>query len=426
MTLSDNMEQQVLDDESPLTRYAKLKNSIRRIPISLARRFRNDDEQTISQEHNPLVVYHHPIPNKIENLIQRSNSLASFTQKLQRLNPRHRAPEMPQNRIWDSGRESLQSRYNHEEDESFPEGSDEIKQDEGPVFKIEEDLLDSLFVLTSKDMKYLEGRCIDKFDIVRPAYRIPPPTPRIVEAEAALPDPSNSQQMILLGEEHPAAVPSQQQNHKHRVQKDGLPHSDFHIVGGKNTTGSLYEHADNLSDYYGMPLIEDPASLIRDSIKITPWSHVDDETITLASNVSSNYDQEENNFCKAKDQVPAQAMLLFLRGQGKSFKCIAKLMSGLDDTFLYKNQSRWWNGERISDLPDFDNQMVVKVLAIAKAPRKDWEGEFDMVGKRYSENYRILKRRMRERKVEGLCTRSLENYFWWRCRGEVVHTTIPR
>ena len=417
------MEEDGLDNESSVAKSTNIRKPIWEMPKSFTNRFRTRNEQVTSQEHNPVVIYRHSTPNKIERFIQRSTSISSFTQKLQRFNPRHKEAKIPENRIWDWRDENLQGQDDEKQEELPKECGDQIKDSEDTKFEVEEGQLDKLYVMTGNDLELSRGRFIDKFDIVRQRPRVPPPTPRILEPGVARSDHSKPLQKALFTEEHPADLIRQQNRHRHFAQNLGLPHSDYHVVGAANTNGSLYEHPDNLSDYYCMPLIEDPASHSRESIKITPWTIGDDETATLASEESSNYDQEENNFWKPKEQDPSQAMVLYLRGKGKSLRYIRELMRDLDPKFLNHHESRWFKNVRIADLHEFDDEMVDKVLSIARAPMEDWEKEFDVNGKKWPENYRIIKRRMREKVIEKLCKEAMENYFWWRCRGEIFHKT---
>ena len=327
--------------------------------------------------------------------------------------------------------------------------------------------MNKLYVLTSNEIKQYKGRRFNKFDIVKPRPRAPPPSPRLLEheilseqpvqsaePELIMPAPSFEPEVIspnssidpeLELSDHslrpeivdwstqnaplqPLELLRQQGRHKYLADTLGLPHADYHVVGPIKEEDPLYEHADNLSDIYGVPLIEDPATLITDKTHPTPWDfpRIEGQAYSITTEESSDYDQEDNNFFPPKIQVPSQAMILYLRGKGKSFRAIRELMRDVDPKFLYESESRWWNRERIADLPDFNDGMVEKVLSIAKAPKEEWESHFDANGKEFPEDFRAIKRRQRETALHRLCKQSLENYFYWRMKGIVPHQDILR
>jgi hypothetical protein len=158
------------------------------------------------------------------------------------------------------------------------------------------------------------------------------------------------------------------------------------------------------------------------SIKITePRSN----TLTSTSSTTSSSSSLTRTH-PAHAQVPAQSLILHLRGRGLSVRTIAIQISALSAEFLYDSNSRWFNGLRIPEHPSFDESMVDRIMETCEAGMQWWEGECDDEGKPLPEGFRVLQRRMRISKAEKFVKKCLENYFYWRFSRTVLHPTLMR
>lgn len=126
-----------------------------------------------------------------------------------------------------------------------------------------------------------------------------------------------------------------------------------------------------------------------------------------------------------RSQPPAQALILHLLFRGRDIDEIADVLSRLDDEFLYKTESRFWNRVRIPQLWQLNEPAVLEILAAAQSSELWWEKTTDILGKEIPSSLQIMQSRIRANKVKQLARKSVENYFWWRFMGQRVHSDIP-
>ncbi|KAM3082859.1 hypothetical protein ACMFMF_002509 [Clarireedia jacksonii] len=170
-------------------------------------------------------------------------------------------------------------------------------------------------------------------------------------------------------------------------------------------------------------------TIAADESTVFAAPHDQSETLspeTLANSLASTSSTASSptRSYPARPQVPAQSLILHLRGRGLSIHSIAVLISPLSAEFLYDSDSQWLNGFRIPDHPSFDDRIVQRILETCDAGTPWWEGKFDDEGWPLPEGFRVLQRRMRVDKAEKLVKKCLENYFYWRLLRTVVHPTL--
>jgi hypothetical protein len=266
-------------------------------------------------------------------------------------------------------------------------------------------------VLTTAELVKLKGATIDTIERIK-AYHGPPPTPE--------PEASEPEDLFDWIEEEDVPRPKC----KDLIRYLGAgSHSGFHLVKESNSD-STYLDPNNLSGYYGQPLIYPDAQAVEEHEEVN-----NDDKSECDSDDSSSYDSTENFFRPPRSHPPAQSLILYLRSRGLDIGEIAHKIAILDQDFLYTHESRIVNGYRVPEYWDMNENVLEMLTEVARAPLEEWEvvGARDRFGKLYPEGYRVLKGRMRERGVRRLVSKTLENHLWYRCkRGERVHTDIIR
>lgn len=154
----------------------------------------------------------------------------------------------------------------------------------------------------------------------------------------------------------------------------------------------------------------------------------DDDDDDAASNASSDYDQTQNILNRPRSQLPGQAIILHLLYSGHRLNNVAKLLGPLEKKFLYESESRWWKGYRVPQHTQLTETILEKVVEIARAEREWWEEVHDrdglLEGKEMPKDQGVAHRRMRERMLKRFAKKSVENYLWWRLRGETIHRDV--
>jgi hypothetical protein len=125
-------------------------------------------------------------------------------------------------------------------------------------------------------------------------------------------------------------------------------------------------------------------------------------------------------------QAPAQALILHLLFKGHDIDHIAEALSRLDDEFLFKSESRYWKRVRVPQLWELNTPAVLEVLAVAQSEELWWEKTTDALGKEIPMSLQLMQSRLRANKVKQLARKSVENYLWWRFKGERIHEDIPK
>lgn len=184
-------------------------------------------------------------------------------------------------------------------------------------------------------------------------------------------------------------------------------------------TGSTFEDPINLSDYYGIPLIE-PDKTYRIA-EVEPPVELEED----CSSHDGLYDTTQNTFKSPRRYLPpSHCLILFLHGKGYSLDAMIGVLSDIDSKWLFQNQNRCCKTLRVPELTDFNDELVDKIKCEYKREIEYWEfdGARDEQGRVYTASWKVLKRRKAERELIRLVERVVENHFWWRCEnGEVRH-----
>jgi hypothetical protein len=340
--------------------------------------------------------------------------------------------------------------------------------------------------LTTAELERLDGFSADTLQYVKPAYQVPPPTPAASEAgdkveeddlygaddepvgtgkklleagnqatgaepeadEQSAPFPKlfNTSDMSYEGilnrvrtAQGPAATrkgpslmkPSDEEFATKYQSKDLrtiiVPYSGFYIMAPDGVQ-TVLDVDTNISDYYQLPLIdpmidEDEFDVVSMRPRTSPFSPLNYDS---SDDSEADYDSEENILQRPRSQPPSQAIIHYLTYKGQPLSSITSLLAPLDADFLYTQTSRWFRTIRIPEVHELNDAMMAEVLAVCKAEKQWWEEEVDQQGKVIPQALRIMQGKMRERQVGQLAKVSVENYFWWRLRGEMVHGTVPR
>jgi hypothetical protein len=195
----------------------------------------------------------------------------------------------------------------------------------------------------------------------------------------------------------------------------------------------LFFQYNNCSSWYHEPLIEqgrDPNGELISFINRIDQEY-DRDTATdngyeLESDIDSVtlYDQTHNILQRPRSQLVGQALIQYLLFKGLLISKVAEMLGPLDETFLYKSESRWWNGYRVPQHTQLNDRIVEKVLVVARAGRKWWEKEVDEQGMRIPKEQVMVHRRQKERKVVRFANQTVENYLWWRLMGGQPHGEV--
>jgi hypothetical protein len=336
--------------------------------------------------------------------------------------------------------------------------------------------------LTTSQLLRLNGSSTDRYQVVKPIYQVPPPSPAPSEAgdeceEAAQNsegdtmaedddsmerlrrlilaahttdgdvakideimkditpkakdttcstsmNPTQSDRDIIKeADSSKMSLPNEDDVHPKDLRIVREPYSGFYIVS-PSPIESMLSVNDNYSDYYNIPLIDPKAGA---------KAFVDDEVIECkspSSLFSSSFfipdEDVANRLHTPRSQVPAQAIIQYLTFKGVPLQTIAKKLSVLDADFLYKSESRWWKKTRIPELWQLNDNIINHVLDVCKSDKLWWEEELDGFGRKIPTALQILQSRVRVTEVKRLAQKSIENYLWWRLRGETVHCDLPK
>ncbi|QSZ31778.1 hypothetical protein DSL72_001347 [Monilinia vaccinii-corymbosi] len=136
---------------------------------------------------------------------------------------------------------------------------------------------------------------------------------------------------------------------------------------------------------------------------------------------------------------PSQSLILYLYGHGLSVSHIAFLLQALSQDFLYDTATSWWpitstptassaSHVRLPPHHLFTPTTVQAILQHCAAAREWWEGPHavDASGKKIPRILQKLKRDLYMRKAQAHVRKVLENFLFWRLRGERPHGNLMR
>lgn len=408
--------------EEPKSRLGKTKERIKAVAkdleLKLARpqTFRSRSP-CLRQEHNPRVIYRSHSHVGINKLVARSKSLSKVSRALSRVNPFHKRPTIPPNRVWDN-RESDESPVGRYISQEF---ADQIEYWRDEHAEYMDPINNYLVALNTAELKNLNAATTEEIEYFKDKYSVPPPTPAGSEAG----EPVDIDMLLDLEDDPVPGWEHHRNLHKYLINLP-VPYSGFYIVPGSFHTP--FDVAENMSDYYKMPLIDwappEWGTNVDDDGKedegeenykqfVVMFDDDDEDKSTPNSGTSSNDNFVPNVLQRPRSQVPSQAMLVYLLYKGIPCKKVFEMLAPLDDNFLYKHDSRWVGRTKIPEHSQFNDEVVKQVIAITKAEEQWWEKEFDDQGKRMPTAMRVVQGRMRAREVEKMAKKCLENYFWY-------------
>jgi hypothetical protein len=426
------------ETSASVRRYQQVKHAVAESTRSLACKLdlpvgkgKGKETESAAGQHNPYQVYGYK-PTKLERVVENSEMLTNLVDSVKRLNIFKKYK--PPHRVWD--------RRGQEEDFEKMRWLEIMNWTEDQIEEYNEHIL---VALTTQQLKELQGKSADGIIYANPVYADPPgsPTDGQYEEEELAPIFGDGEAAIWGSPEDDDPEAEYKYIHKDLRKLLG-PYKGFHVAPGTASKPEIFDQPENLSDYYGMPLVETGRNHKFELIGLVNlveqeyqragaegsgdygYENRDPDEVDSAS---SDYDQTLNVLCRPRSQLPGQALMIYLLYSGFSIDDMAKVLRGVDETFLYESDSRWWKGYRIPQHTQFTELIAEKTISITPAAKEWWEEEFDpewslYAGKKIPEGMKIMKYRMRARKLKYFAMAAVENYLWWRLLGQQPHKDI--
>lgn len=201
----------------------------------------------------------------------------------------------------------------------------------------------------------------------------------------------------------------------------GVPTHGLHILFD-GIPDEAYDDPSNMSDYYDLPLIENPQHI---QTKFADIIYRDDNR-DYDSDGCSTYDQEQNYFLTVKENnSPAESIILYLRGTGMSIAAITDKMLQLDPAFLFECHFHVTKGIRFKYHTQIKEHDLKVYWEVAKNPSPEqWElpGAKDPQGKVYPKAYRdMMMRQTRTKRLSGMVKNVIENHLYYRMKHQTLH-----
>ena len=219
---------------------------------------------------------------------------------------------------------------------------------------------------TTAQLKSLDGDTLEMIHVIK--YYIGPPSTPVQEFNEIYNDLEEDHELkpweidptilppfVPFKEFDPDAV------HKDLARHLGIRKAGLQILGTQGP--SNFDVEDNLSDYYGMPILESPEQYksnykvnddkpeVGDGISVIQTSERRFNVFHFDENVSSDESDGAlgNIFYPVHSESPGESLVLYLHGKGMSLDNVSDILGPLDNKWVYKWSSRWWNGFRIPD-----------------------------------------------------------------------------
>ena len=387
----------------------------------------------LAVDHNPYQVFGQK-PTKLDRAMENSKTLTNLVSSLKKLNVFKK--EQPPHRTWD--RRGEREKYRHL---SKLQMEEIMLWDEGQIAHYNEC---NLAALSSKKLKELQEKNPGQVIYANPVYKVPNPTPTDGEPdEEELEMRKGGERAVWGCQDDPDPLAEHQYLNKDLRMMRG-PYKGFHIIPGTNgITPEIFGKHNNLSDYYGMPLIEIGRNRKWEELGFVNLAEAEflramaEKTDGADYGYANRYAHEDgsrspsdsddgwvpNVLNRPRAQLPGQALMIYLNYSGLGNEMMPRLCGRLNEKFLYEHESRWWNGYRIPQHTQLTYTIAEKVLAIAKAPKQWWEEERDRTGY-IPEHMEEVQSRIRARAVARFAVQVVENYFWWRLLGETLHKEV--
>ena len=228
--------------------------------------------------------------------------------------------------------------------------------------------------LNSRQLKELQGKCSDTIIYANPTYVVPPPTP----CGSIHEDDDDGDEIFSRPSDYDLRA-EHKYLHKDLRRLLGTSYTGFHIATESSNPEEFFESSNNRSSYYEEPLVEpgrDPNAELTSFI-----NRVDKEFQRADAKANGDYDVEDerydsdgstryeggtrNVFQPPRSQIPAQAIIIYLLFEkGLHMSKVAEMLGPLEEKFVYKHESRWWNGYRIPQHTQLNDKIVEKVLKV--------------------------------------------------------------
>jgi len=209
--------------------------------------------------------------------------------------------------------------------------------------------------------------------------------------------------------------------HKDLTEYLGTQNTRFHPYSITDRAACTYEDSMNLSDYYGVPLVESNKSFrfklsrpIRDASSSTSDLTLHDETKVYFQ-------------ISGRDLIPSHSLILYLHGKTFKPEEITQMLSPISNKWLFENNNRLYKGLRVPQHSDFTEDMVNKIACtfIREVDYWEFDGARDESGLLYPQDWKLLKHRKRENELRRLVEKVVENYFWSMFNnGDVLHLDL--
>jgi hypothetical protein len=399
---------QIAEDPEP-SRMQQVLDSVAESVISIAKAAQlpvgkgsskgTEKEESVTYQHNPLVVHGTPQQKqtKMERIVENSELLTDLVESVKKLNI---FKKNKPHRNWDR-RGAVEDRFTNITYEEI------LKWTETQIADHHEH---NLVVLTTKQLKELRSKLGDKIVYAHPVCQDPNSTPDTEACQSEEEEREELEQACagIWGE---ADHENPETEHKKDLRKVLGAYKGFHIVPGDGDF-DLFYGPNNLSDYYGMPLIEpghnpkyEVGSRNKAEIERSLARNVDPDgrghyeaRDMDQSFLDPNYEPRKKHTFRARPQCPGQAMILYLMYKmgGYAPNYVANLITRCDAKLIYENDNLYWNGYRIPQHTELTDIIIDKIIQIAPAPKESWQEKSDALGL-IPPQMVALKSRIRER-----------------------------
>lgn len=259
-------------------------------------------------------------------------------------------------------------------------------------------VVDGLVVLSTSELELLNATILKKIEVKR-QYIPPPNTPAGTEA----------------GQYFDQQTKEQLKNAKDTDLRELLRSQPaWHVVSITNDP-TLFDTHENMSDYYHMPIIEDPRSgkfeLTLDNLSISS------DSSDSSDSGNSDSDNEGNVSKPPRHTSHPKSIILYLFGKGQSEWQIAKILGFFEAKFFEPCGTPAYRDVIIPPHWEMNDQTVAWLREIC-VPEENlhpwWEGKIDKQGLRIPETFRQLHRLARARPITLMVEETVEEYLYYR------------
>lgn len=239
---------------------------------------------------------------------------------------------------------------------------------------VELDELPPFLAASTSQLIATDAKTVDKVRIIK-AYIGPSTTP--------IPERNTSSQAANAGDEEgvemrsitpsgpPALKPFYELNpktvHQDLARLRGMRNFGIHVVA--KTLPIKFDVKSNLSYYYKLPMLESPE---EERGCYIDWMDLPNGT-GVSDIEGKNYPPTLKPKGTTPTMAPAHSLIIYLAGKGKTVQSIVDVLFRLDEKWVYEWACRWFNGFRVPDHWEFDDNMVEAIKYNCKAPTEWWD-----------------------------------------------------